>query len=161
MLKEGSLSCPGGSNSAFRIVTPKDREKTEGVSGAALLSLPVPPPPLVSQSSITALGGSLGTSLSVGGSLPGSLGGSFPFPYHPRLWPAPPLGLSTNLLRESTFSLLPFLPRQSSVSLPAHVTSPGHAPQTFTSSPIGPITSPLISSAGAYSKDSKLNDIVA
>ncbi|XP_071522995.1 uncharacterized protein [Panulirus ornatus] len=152
MLKEGSLSCPGGSTSAFRIVTPKDRDKADGVSAASLLSLPVPPPPLVSQSSA----GGLGASLPVGGSLTGSLGGSFPFPYHPRLWPAPPLGLSTNLLRDSPFSLLPFLPRQPTVSLPAHVTSPGHAPQPLTSSPVGPITSPLLTSAGAYSKESKL-----
>lgn len=104
----------------------------------------MPPPPLVSQSSVGGLGGSL------------SLGGSLPFPYHPRLWPAPPLGLSTNLLRESPFSLLPFLPRQPPASLPAHVTSPAHAPHTLTSSPIGPITSPLFTSAGAYTKESKL-----
>ncbi|KAK8752593.1 hypothetical protein OTU49_006426, partial [Cherax quadricarinatus] len=119
-----------------------------GVSCSSLLNLPVPPPPLVSQSSM----GGLGSSLSVGGALTGSLGGSFHFPYHPRLWPAPPLGLSTNLLRDSPFSLLPFLPRQPTVSLPG----PGHAPQALTSSPIGPITSPLLSSAGAYSKDAKL-----
>lgn len=32
MLKEGSLSCSGGSTSAFRVVTPKDRDKTDGKS---------------------------------------------------------------------------------------------------------------------------------
>ena len=30
MLKEGSLSCSGGSTSAFRVVTPKDRDKVDG-----------------------------------------------------------------------------------------------------------------------------------
>ncbi|XP_064108454.1 uncharacterized protein LOC135216869 [Macrobrachium nipponense] len=157
MLKEGSLSCPGGSSSAFRVVTPKDREKSEGVT-APLLNLPVPPPPLVSQSSIGSLGANLpvGGSLSVGGSLTSSLGGSFAFPYHPHLWPPSPLRLSTNLLRDSSFSLLPFLPRQPAVSLSCHATSTGHAPHTFTSSSITPITSPLFTTAGAYSKESKL-----
>ncbi|CAL4060161.1 unnamed protein product, partial [Meganyctiphanes norvegica] len=168
MLKEGSLALPGGSSSAFRIVTPKDKDRTPVGSPVSLLSLSIPPAtPLVSQNnSVSAgAGGSLGASLSsVHSSLAaatGTLGGTFPFPYPAsRLWPAaPPLGISSNLLRDAPFTLLPFLPRQPGLPAPGPVTAPvscsAHTSAqqtTYTSSPIHPITTPLLTSAGAYCK---------
>ncbi|XP_076030814.1 uncharacterized protein LOC143018993 [Oratosquilla oratoria] len=149
MHKEGSLTSPGGSSSAFRVVTPKDKDKMDGGSSAPLLSLPVPPPPLHPHSvgmGAGTLGGALGSSLC------GSFGGSFTLPYTPRLWPTPPLGLSSNLLRDSPFSLLPFLPRQPTVSLQAPVTSHSHAQLPLTSSTAGPIPTALTTGAGACLK---------
>nr|XP_053626509.1 LOW QUALITY PROTEIN: uncharacterized protein LOC128684382 [Cherax quadricarinatus] len=77
--------------------------------------------------------------------------GSIHFP------PTPPVAHPSRLLHQSAkeFPLLaPPVHAPPAKTVASQYLS--HAPQALTSSPIGPITSPLLSSAGAYSKDAKL-----
>ena len=122
------------------------------ISGGTGLSIPqaqLATPTSIAAAMNTPMGVAMGMGGALAGSFASSLSGSFPYPYPPRLWPNPPLNLSTSLLRDAPFSFLPFLHRQSANGLPS--SSP--AQSTMTSSSISPITAPAaVSSAGNLTK---------